>query len=298
MKTLIFILTLFVISNLLTINVKALEPPCDDPCPGNNWTYVQNVNCPPPPQCPSCTITYNYWWKYNNCTTPPTKEIVLGMISVQGDCEMCTIDWDFLFMWVYNHLLINNPFPRINNCVDLLRVSQPSCWHWVPGNGGTNPIGHYEYCTETGCCWNRFKICYNTTPPTITYLEGNNLYIECPFEGDSPCRFICNLIYQYYNPLPKIGINVDYNNSSLVNDFKVSVKSKSIQFTGTCENNLDLTLIISDVKGKEYINMLLNTQNKKIDNEIYLDKLNSGVYYYQIIDKSNIIRSGKFYFSK
>ncbi len=61
---------------------------------------------------------------------------------------------------------------------------------------------------------------------------------------------------------------------------------------------MDLNLIVTDVNGKEYLNKTFNTINRKIEYEVFLDKMNSGAYFYQILSNSRIVQSGKFYYIK
>jgi hypothetical protein len=301
-------LAIFLIALLIpffTFNAFSQGQPCKPDHPEVDWegpiSLVIFTNCPPPDG-PDCDIHYTYWWRVirDNNDEIISREVQVTVLWTEGDCSACDVETKILkSIWQSRRMRDTFEISPNDSCYTDFRVTQGPCWEeddlYYP------PI--YSSCPSVECCWARYEICYYQKQgcgaqriKSITLLESWDPEIEC----ESPCfggmcdEWIVNTSY-----FPKNNdyhhILFDNNTSSSNSKIKPNPSDGGFEIVYQSKQKSDnITLIIFNSLGEKIINKVFKKNSQEIIMSLDFSSFNNGVYYYQILDKTNLLSKGQF----
>lgn len=183
---LVLIFSAFLTSN--NVNAQDTIPPCEMDClPQSPWV-LDTLGQYTIPGCPSCTLSFTYWYRTNACGV--FKDLQLGEITLSLACLSCPLSIkDFVDFAVDKMILYNEiPKPDSGKCDTYWRAINASCWGFIESGNDTV----LKPCKPSECCWRTLTMC--------TDSSGNVTYSQHPpfttpdicYIYPYPCTFVCD----------------------------------------------------------------------------------------------------------
>lgn len=274
----------------------AVDPPCPyEPCSTATWIEDSFTYSP---NCSGCSMTVSFIERANDCYYPPVHEIQLLSFVFTGDCYDCYTSEE-IFMIAYKQTLLNSGFlPPLNQCYDGYEVQNVACWKiHIIKETPTEILWEAVPCNVEDCCWYEFRICNIGGQYTIYYIDSVSPVLFCGSEGDDACWYVCEWIYDYYNPGPAFP-DPSGAETERSTDKKSYVKPNpsndeaSLYFISGETGNF--TLEIFDINGNIVEKALISKNSSKFIYKIKLGMYENGVYFYNISSNKEVISNGKF----
>lgn len=276
-------------------------PPCWMDCPNSIWV-LENIQirlgdiCSYLPfDCLNQYLTISFWHRHAECPNPNPpwngidnydcqiqymnfNEVCNTMCLSQLDIfDMYNIALKKVYEWMVDYYGINPNEPAIWRAVNV------SCWGRLT-DGGQDWI---EYCLNysENCCWKKYSVIEVNGVNVFTLIEA---YIpegappNCMLDT-KPCYYSCDMVNLEEGPPEKRAIfegGIDLVNVEYENLFE----RMNQKYDGHVLN-------IFDINGRLIYSVKISKETNPVS---YIDLL-KGIYFYRVIDESNLnVENGKF----